>query len=159
MKRQFLPIVTTLLLALAHSSGVIANGSRLTVINEIIDAAAGVEQIVPLYLSRLGTYYAELYFEPIAPADDPRTVPLDLAFTISFLRRQEPVLSRDIAISLAPGEHVTTLFFLHSPSDLPQRTGLDVVVNFHDVDPRFNDYYEAVRLQMTRKVQIAPFKF
>ena len=112
-----------------------------------------------LDLSRLGTYYAELYLEPTAPEDSPRTIPLDLDFTVSFLRRDEIVLTKDVALSLAPGENVVTLFYLYSPSDLSQRKGLEMVVNFHEVDPHFNDYYEAVRLQLTRKVQIRLFKF
>lgn len=159
MKHRSALIISTLVLAFTVHAGALANSSRLTVLNEIMDAAAGVEQIVPLYLSRLGSYYTELYLEPGTTSGAERTVPLELAFTISFLRLDELVLSRDVALSLAPGENVATLFYLYSPSDLPQRKGLEVVVNFHDVDPRFNDYYEAVRLQMTRKIQIVPFKF
>ena len=159
MNHRLIPIVATILLTFAFHSGAVANSSRLTVLNEIIDATTGIEQIVPLYLSRLGTYYAELYLEPTAPEDSPRTIPLDLDFTVSFLRRDEIVLTKDVALSLAPGQNVATLFYLYSPSDLPQRKGLEMVVNFHEVDPRFNDYYEAVRLQLTRKVQIRPFRF
>ena len=153
MQHRFLLIIPTLALALIFQASALANSSRLTVINEVVD------QIIPLYLSRLGSYYAELYLEPSSATDVARSAPLDLGLTISFLRREQLVLSRDVAISIAPGESVATLFYLNTPYDLPQRKGLEVVVNFHDVDPQFNDYYEGVRLQLTRKIQIGPFKF
>ena len=147
--------IPTLILAVAVHTGALAS-TRLTVLNEVMDATTDVEHTLPLYLSRLGSYYAELYFEPGVAIEAERTVPLDLAFTISFLRREEVVLSKELAISLEPGQNVATLFYVDSPYDLPQRKGLEVVVNFHNVDPHFNDYYEAVRLQLTRKVHLAP---
>lgn len=155
MKHRISLTIPTLILVLSVHAGALAS-PRLTVLNEVMDAMTGVEHIVPLYLSRLGSYYAELYLERGTVIDAERTVPLDLAFTISFLRREELVLSREVAISLEPGQNVATLFYLHSPYELPQRKGLEVVVNFHEVDPHFNEYYEAVRLQLIRKVQIAP---
>jgi len=141
MQHRFLLIIPILALALIFQASALANSSRLTVINEVVDTTTGVDQIIPLYLSRLGSYYAELYLEPSSATDVVRSAPLDLGLTISFLRREQLVLSRDVAISIAPGESVATLFYLNTPYDLPQRKGLEVVVNLHDVDPQFNDYY------------------
>ncbi len=155
MKHRISLMIPIMILAITVHAGAFAS-TRLIVLNEVLDATTDVDHSVPLYLSRLGSYYAELYLEPGVVIDIERTVPLDLAFTVSFLRREELVLSKEVAISLEPGQDVATLFYLHSPYDLPQRKGLDVVVNFHDVDPHFKEYYEAVRLQLTRKAQLAP---
>ncbi len=155
MKYLMLLVGTTVLMSAAVVSPADANSSRLTVLNAVIEPVPGVKNVFQLYLSRLGTYYAELYLES---EHVPRHKPIDLALTVSFLRREKLMLSRELEIQFVPGKNVATLFFFDVPYDLPQRKNIEVVVSFSEVDPRLKDHFEVVRLQMTRKVQIVPFK-
>ena len=92
MKYRLVLVGATILMTAAV---VQANSSRLAVLNEVIDPVPGVEHVSPLYLSRLGTNYAELYLEPSHAS---RRDPIDLALTVSFLRREKLVLSRHLEI-------------------------------------------------------------
>ncbi len=125
-----------------------ADGSRLTIVNEPLEPTRGAAYAFPLYLSRFGTYYLELYREA-----DELDRDIVLPVNVSFERGGERILSRELDVHYAPGERVTTLFFVDSPSDLPHRKALDLVVEF----PAATTVPGGLRVQMTRKKQILPF--
>lgn len=137
------------------SCGALANGTRVTVVNEVLQPVDGAESTVELYLSRLGTYYAELYLERDgAAAPSPAPVEFGLGFT--FLRGEEVLLERELMARFEAGQPVTTLFFVDIPRDLPQREALAMVVTLRAVDPALRDIAANLRLQLSRKPQLSP---
>ncbi|MFT4560482.1 MAG: hypothetical protein ACI9BW_000216 [Gammaproteobacteria bacterium] len=150
--------VSLLVLMLGFATGACANSSRLTVFNEVLNTTPDVQTTYSVYLSRLGTYYAELYLEPDEqPAGRPQSA-VDLAVTVSFVRRAKILFSREVTVRFSPEKNVATLFFIESPHHLPQRKGLDMTVKFHHPDPSHLGLVDRVRLQLTRKLQVGPLK-
>jgi hypothetical protein len=152
---RFVPV---LILMLGFATVACANGSRLTVFNEVLSTTQDVLSTFPVYLSRLGTYYAELYIEPDDPVGDGPQTTVDLAVTVSFQRRDKILFSRDLTVQFSPENNVATLFFIDSPFHLPQRKGVDMVIQFHHTDESSAGIVNRVRLQLTRKPQIGPLK-
>ena len=83
---QFVPLFI-LMLGMVTTVG--ANSSRLTVFNEVLSTTPDVPSTFPVYLSRLGTYYAELYIEPGDAAAERLQTLVDLDVTVSFQRREK----------------------------------------------------------------------
>lgn len=133
----------------------LANGTRVTVVNEVLPAANAANVTVELYFSRLGTYYAELYLERDGAAAPPPT-PVALGLGFTFLRGEEVLLEREFVARFEAGQPVTTLFFLDIPRELPQREALAMVVTLHAVDPALRDSAGYLRVQLTRKAQLSP---
>lgn len=135
----------------------LANSARPLIVNETLAPVSGASSTTELFISRLGTYYAELYLErdgvSVAP---PATVSTGVRFT--FLRGEEILLEREVVATFAPGQPVATLLFLDIPRDLPSRKALAMVVSVHDVHPLLGDTAAALRLQLTRKVQLSPLR-
>lgn len=147
--RALLPVLILL------SCAALANGTRLTVVNEVLEPVSGAGLTVELYFSRLGTYYAELYLERDGVGAPP-PAPLELGLGFRFLRGEEVLIERDVIARFAAGQPVTTLLFLDIPRDLPQREGLAMEVRVRDVDPALRDVAANLRLQLTRKAQLSP---
>ncbi|MDA0824424.1 MAG: hypothetical protein O3C28_18670, partial [Proteobacteria bacterium] len=128
---RFVPL---LILMLGMVTTVGANSSRLTVFNEVLSTTSDVPSTFPVYLSRLGTYYAELYIEPGEAAAGRLQTLVDLDVTVSFQRREKILFARDVTVQFSPEKNVAILFFIESPLHLPQRKGVDMVVIFHHRD-------------------------
>lgn len=150
-------MLATLAVFILLSCNAPANSARLTVVNELLEPVDGATSTIELYLSRLGTYYAELYLERDGAAAPPAT-PVDIGLSLTFLRGDEIVLERDVAARFDAGQAVTTMLFLDIPRDLPQRKTLAMVVSLHDIDPALGDAAAQLRLQLTRKAQLLPLR-
>lgn len=139
------------------SCSALANGSRLTVVNEVLEPISGTSATIELYLSRLGSYYAELYLERDGDAA-PLATPVDIGLSLTFLRDDEVVLERDVAARFEAGQAAATILFLDVPRELPQRKALAMVVSLHDIDPALSSTATKLRLQLTRKAQLLPLR-
>ena len=134
-----------------------ANSARPLVVNAILEPVSGASSTIDLYMSRLGTYYAELYLERDGvSAAPPVAVSTGVKFT--FLRGEEVLFERDVVAAFDPGQPATTLLLLDIPRDLPQRKALAMIVTVHDVDPMLRETAANLRLQLTRKVQLSPLR-
>ena len=134
-----------------------ANSSRLTVVNEVLAPVSGASSTFELYLSRVGTYYAELYLEREGDAAPP-AMPVAVDLSLRFLRGDEVVIERDVAARFEAGQTATTMLFLDVPHDLPQRKPLAMVVSLHDIDAALSGTGVTLRLQLTRKAQLLPLR-
>lgn len=149
------PVV--LLALVLVSFGVFANGTRVTVLNEVLAGANDASLSAGLYFSRLGTYYAELYLERDgAPVSPPAPVAFTLAFR--FRRGEEILLARDVTAHFVAGRPVTTLLYLDVPRDLPQRDAITMDVRVPDFPAALREPATTLRLQLTRKVQLSPLQ-
>jgi len=134
-----------------------ANSARPIVVNERLAPVGGASATIELYLSRLGTYYAELYLERDGVSVPP-PVAVSTGVKFTFLRGEEILLAREVVAAFDPGQPATTLLYLDVPRDLPQRKALVMVVTVHDVDPMLREVAANLRLQLTRKVQLSPLR-
>lgn len=142
---------------LLMTCGTLANSARPIVVNELLEPVSGASSTIELYLSRLGTYYAELYLERDGMSVPPAAA-ISTGVKFTFLRGEEVLLERDVAATFDVGQPVTTLLLLNIPRDLPQRKALAMVVTLHDVDPALREAATSLRLQLTRKVQLSPLR-
>lgn len=134
-----------------------ANSSRLTVVNEILEPGEGVPVSIPLYLSRLGTYFAELYLEVPEGKIDPSFKMLDVSIKITFLNGEKNVFEREVTVMFTPQKRVATLFYAETPSDLPQRRPLEMLVVVEPAGQSPTASSSDYRIQLTRKPQfLAP---
>ncbi|MGR9091669.1 MAG: hypothetical protein ACU85U_13920 [Gammaproteobacteria bacterium] len=147
----------TLGVVVLFSCSALANSSRLTVVNQVLTPVSGASSTIELYLSRLGTYYAELYLER-EDESAPSLVPVDIGLSLRFLRGEAIVFERDVEARFEAGQAVTTILFLDIPRDLPQRKALALVVSLHHIEPAFSGSAVKLRLQLTRKVQRLPLR-
>jgi hypothetical protein len=104
---QFVPLFI-LMLGMVTTVG--ANSSRLTVFNEVLSTTPDVPSTFPVYLSRLGTYYAELYIEPGDAAAERLQTLVDLDVTVSFQRREKILFARDVTVQFSPEKNAAILF-------------------------------------------------
>jgi hypothetical protein len=137
--------------------GALANSARPIVVNELLEPASGASSTIELYVSRLGTYYAELYLERDGMSVPPAAA-VSTGVKFTFLRGEEVLLERDVVATFDPGQPARTLLLLDIPRDLPQRKALAMVVTLHDVDPALREAATSLRLQLTRKVQLSPLR-
>lgn len=155
MKKSF--VAVAYVLAVVFAGVVQANNARLTVINEKLDPVAGVQASFPLYLSRLGTYFAELYLESPSGVASATLAPLNVSVLVTFIDGEKSVFEREIAVKFNPTKRVATLFYVDTPFDLPQRQDLEMQVTLLQLDNALDMDATDIRIQLTRKPQILPF--
>lgn len=117
------------------------------VLNQIVSAAANTN--TPFYLSKRGRYYAEIMRE--GNTADATAQVLDL--TVRVMHDAKLVFEKHVHQTLAAEAAGATLFWLNSPSDVPDRHELTVTVatNIPVTAP--------LRLQLTRKYEGLPLFF
>ena len=111
----------------------------------------------PFRLTKIGQYYAELILEPLEGGSDVvLSEPLALELDMQVARRERVLLNRNVSVSFVPGERAKTLFWLTVPDHLPNRTSLEMHVKLRETS---NDQLRnaRVRLQLTRRIELAPF--
>ena len=114
------------------------------VLNQIVSAAASTN--TPFYLPKRGRYYAEIIREGNTDGLPPQVVDL----TVRVMRDAKLLFEKHVQQTLAADTAGATLFWLNSPSDVPDRHELTVTVatNIPLTAP--------LRLQITRKYEGLP---
>ena len=114
------------------------------VLNQIVGAAASTN--TPFYLPKRGRYYAEIIREGNTDGLPPQVVDL----TVRVMRDAKLLFEKHVQQTLAADTAGATLFWLNSPSDVPDRHELTVTVatNIPLTAP--------LRLQITRKYEGLP---
>jgi hypothetical protein len=143
-----------LFVAFSLSLNSVANNSRLTVVSEILDPAFNVQTTIPLYLSRVGTYFVELYLEVPDGLTDTSSATLDVSVLVTFLHRENSLFERQVAVHFTPKKRVATLLYVEMPFDLPQRRALEMNVTVSPIDQSSPPATTNFRIQLTRKPQI-----
>ena len=122
------------------------------VFNHTIPFAAEPEVSLPLYLTRRGQYYAEVFFER-APHD--RGGPIEtvnVSYSIDVFRRGELLFTRAFDHAVTPNQRAATLFRINTDRELPLKTNLDLVVRFGESTRRARETIEA----LTFHIQLKP---
>jgi hypothetical protein len=121
------------------------------VFNHTISLLGDPEVTLPLYLSRRGSYYAEVYFERSSPAQASPSRSADLSYTIEVSRRGKVLFTRAFTHHLTPETRSATLFRVNTDRELPLRKKLDVVVRFDHVSAQTLTVIEALTFQIKKK--------
>ena len=114
------------------------------VLNEVVNAAPSASY--PFYLPKRGRYYAEIIREGNVDAATPQA--LDL--TVRVMRDAKVLFEKRVQQTLAADDPGTTLFWLNSPYDVPDRRELTVTVASN------TPLASPLRLQITRKYELLP---
>jgi hypothetical protein len=121
------------------------------VFNHTIPLAAEPEVSLPLYLSRRGLYFAEVFFER-APGDHGWTGdPVNISYSIDIFRRGELLFSRAFDHAVTPDQRAATLFRINADRELPLKTNLDLVVRFGESAPAASKPIAALTFQIQLK--------
>ncbi|MCZ6666660.1 MAG: hypothetical protein O7B81_15280 [Gammaproteobacteria bacterium] len=122
------------------------------VFNHTVAFAAEPEVTLPLYLTRRGQYFAEVYFER-APHDRGGSLEtVNVSYSIDVFRRGELLFTRAFDHAVTPNQRAATLFRINTDRELPLKTNLDLVVRFGESTPRARATIEA----LTFHIQLKP---
>ncbi len=124
------------------------------VFNHTIAFAAEREVTLPLYLTRRGQYFAEVFFERV-PHD--RGGPLEtvnVSYSIDIFRRGELLFTRAFDHAVTPNQRAATLFRINTDRELPLKKNLDLVVRFGESTPRARATIEALTFHIRLKPNV-----
>lgn len=120
------------------------------VFNHTISLLGDPEVTLPLYLTRRGLYYAEVYFERSSPAHASSSRSAEISYTIEVLRGGRILFTRAFTHHLTPETRSAMLFRVNTDRELPLRKKLDVVVRFEHVSPETRSVIKALTLQIKK---------
>ena len=118
-----------------------------TIFNHTIPFAQGATVTLPLYISRRGYYFAEVFFER---AEQLAAGAVDVRFTMDVLRDGKLLLTKGFDQPVAPDKRAATLFRITSDRELPLKKKLVVVLRFDDTGPEARETIHALTFQIRR---------
>jgi hypothetical protein len=121
-----------------------------TVFNHTIPFAGQATITLPLYLSRRGSYFGEVFFERPEQGRHDASGAVDVRFTLDVLRDGELLFTSDFDQPIALRKRGATLFRITTDRELPLRKKLDVVLRFADTGPQAREAIRALTLQIRR---------
>ena len=118
-----------------------------TVFNHTIPYAEESSITLPLYISRRGTYFGEVFFERLEQASSGT---VDVRFMIDVLRDVELLFTTGFDRPVAPDKRAATLFHITTDREVPLKKALDVVLRFDDSNPETQETIHALTFQIRR---------
>lgn len=138
-----------LLLAFSSSAFAVEGPTRpdSTIFNHTIPFARESTVTLPLYISRRGSYFAEVFFER---PEQMSGSSVDVRFTFDVLREGEVLYTKRFDQPVAPDKRAVTLFRITSDRELPLKKKLEVVLRFSETAPEARDAIHALTFQIRR---------
>ena len=138
-----------LLLAFSFSVFAVEGPTRpdSTIFNHTIPFAEELTVTLPLYISRRGSYFAEVFF---VRAESLAAGAVDVRFTMDVLRDGKLLYSKGFDQPVAPDKRAATLFRITSDRELPLKKKLEVVLRFDDPGPAARETIHALTFQIRR---------
>ena len=121
-----------------------------TIFNHTIPFAQEPTVTLPLYISRRGAYFGEVFFERPEQALHASSSVVDVRFTVDVFRAGDLLFTKAFDQPVAPNKRAATLFHITTDRELPLKKKLDVVLRFGDSAPNVRETIEALTFQIRR---------
>ena len=121
-----------------------------TIFNHTIPYATESTVTLPLYISRRGTYFGEVFFERLEQAQSASSGTVGVRSTVDVLRDGELLFTTGFDRPVAPDKRAATLFHITTDRELPLKKALDVVLRFDDSNPQARETIQALTFQIRR---------
>lgn len=118
-----------------------------TIFNHTLPFAQASTVTLPLYISRRGSYFAEVFFER---GEQVAAGVVDVRFTMDVLRDGKLVYSKGFDQPVAPGKRGAASFRMTSDRELPLKKKLEVVLHFDDTGAAAREAIQAPTFQIRR---------